>query len=54
MFVVLFSNDILNIQLSSLSFVIFICDINICGININENLINKLLLQVIDISHLIN
>ena len=54
MFVVLFSNDILNIQLSSLSFVIFICSINISGINVNENLINKLLCIVIDTSHSIN
>ena len=43
MFVVLSSNDILNIKLSSLLFVIFICGINISEININDNLINKLL-----------
>ena len=54
MFVVLSSNDILNIQLSSLSFVIFICSINISGINVNENLINKLLWNIIDTSYLIN
>ena len=32
----------------------FICGINICGINVNENLIIKLLWNVIDISHSIN
>ena len=54
MFVVLSSVYILNIQLLSLSFVIFICGKNTCGININENLINKLLCIVIDTSHSIN
>ena len=54
MFVVLSSVYILNIQLSLLSFVIFICSINIDEININENLINKLLWNVIDTSHSIN
>ena len=54
MFVVLSSVDILNIKLSYLSFVIYICGINISGINVNENLINKLLWNVIDISHSIN
>ena len=51
MFVVLSSNDILNIKLSLLLFVIFICNINIIVIYINENLINKLLWNVIDTSY---
>ena len=54
LFVVLSSVDILNIQLSYLSFVTYICGINIGGIHVNENLINKLLWNVIDTSHSIN
>ena len=61
MFVVLSSVDILNIQLSSLSFVIYICGINISGIHINENLINNyyemlliFLIQLIELIYLVD